>query len=231
MHVTVERDSEMRTARFAPAEAPVQTAGPVGSSQAKRRLVLASASPARLRLLTGAGFEPEVIVSGVDEKGFEAVDLPSIVTALAEAKAEAVAGRPEAAGAVIVACDSLLDVDGEAHGKPVGEAEARARLQRLRGRSAILRTGHCVIDTATGRRAAGAAATEVFFGPFSDSELDAYLATGEPLHVAGAFTLDGRSAPFIERIIGDHGNVIGLSLPLFRQLLADVGLTVMDLWA
>jgi septum formation protein len=203
----------------------------VGPSASKRRLILASASPARLRLLTQAGFEPEVSVSGIDEEGFEAADLPALVTALAEAKADSVAGRPEAAGAVIVACDSLLDVDGEPHGKPADEEEARVRLQRLRGRSAILRTGHCVIDTTTGRRAAGPASTEVFFGHFSDTELDAYLATGEPLHVAGAFTLDGRSAPFIERVIGDHGNVIGLSLPLFRQLLAEVGLTVMDLWA
>jgi septum formation protein len=204
---------------------------PPGSTVPGRRLVLASASPARLRLLTGAGFAPEVIVSGVDEAGFEADDLPGLVTALAEAKAEAVAGRPEAAGAVVVACDSLLDVDGVAHGKPTGEEEARARLCRLRGRSAILRTGHCVIDTLGGRRASAAAATEVVFGRFSDAELDAYLASGEPLHVAGAFTLDGRSAPFVERIVGDHGNVIGLSLPLFRTLLADLGLTVMDLWA
>ena len=203
----------------------------MGDDHPNRRLVLASASPARLRLLRGAGFDPEVIVSGVDEDAVEAADLPQLVTALAEAKADAVATRPEAAGAVVVACDSLLDVDGEAHGKPSTEAAARARLQRLRGRSAILRTGHCVIDTATGRRASAAAATEVVFAPFADAELDAYLATGEPLHVAGAFTLDGRSAPFVERIIGDHGNVIGLSLPLFRRLLAEVGLTVMELWA
>ncbi|HET9769567.1 MAG TPA: Maf family protein [Acidimicrobiia bacterium] len=202
----------------------------MASDSPARRLVLASASPARLRLLLGAGFEPEVIVSGVDEAAFAAGDLTELVTTLAEAKAGAVAARPDAAGAVVVACDSMLDVDGEAHGKPVDEAEARARLQRLRGRSAILRTGHCVVDTATGRRASAAAATEVAFTRFTDTELDAYLATGEPLHVAGAFTLDGWFAPFVERIIGDHGNVIGLSLPLFRELLAEVGLTVMDLW-
>jgi septum formation protein len=196
-----------------------------------RRLVLASASPARLGLLTQAGFAPDVLVSGVDEEEHSADSLHGLVLELAEAKAEAVAARPEASGAVVIACDSLLDVDGEAHGKPTGEAEARARLQRLRGRSAILRTGHCVIDAANGRRASGAAATEVVFGEFSNIELDAYLATGEPLHVAGAFTLDGRSAPFVERIIGDHGNVIGLSLPLFRTLLAELRLTVMDLWA
>jgi septum formation protein len=196
-----------------------------------RRLVLASASPARRRLLTEAGFAPDVGVSGVDEEAHEAVTLHGLVLELAEAKAIAVSLRPEAAGAVVVACDSLLDVDGEAHGKPVSIEHARLRLTRLRRRSAVLRTGHCVIDTATGKRSSDVASTEVIFGDYGDDELEAYLATGEALHVAGSFTLDGRSAPFVSGIVGDHGNVIGLSLPLFRRLLGDVGLTVMDLWA
>jgi septum formation protein len=196
-----------------------------------RRLVLASASSARLGVLRAAGFAPEVIVSGVDEGVVVAADLPGLVTALAQAKAVAVACRPEAAGAVIVACDSLLDVDGEAYGKPATVEEARTRLARLRGRTALLRTGHCVIDTATGSQASAAAVTAVRFADFSDAELEAYLATGEPLRVAGSFTLDGRSAPFIDGIAGDHGTVIGLSLPLLRRLLGEVGLTVMDLWA
>ena len=197
----------------------------------RRRLVLASASPARLRLLTEAGFAPEVLVSGVDEQSIAAPSLPELVVALAEEKAGVVATLPEAAGAVVVGCDSLLDVDGEIHGKPVSVDHARLRLRRLRGRSAILRTGHCVVDTTTGRRSADVASTEVFFGEYTDDELEAYLATGEAMQVAGSFTLDGRSAPFLEGIAGDHGNVIGLSLPLFRRLLADLDLTVMDLWA
>lgn len=192
--------------------------------------MLASASLARVRLLTEAGFAPEVVVSGVDEDAVSADTLPALVVALAEAKADAVAARPEVAGAVVVACDSLLDVDGEIHGKPASVDHARLRLTRLRRRSAVLRTGHCVIDTATGRRSADVAATEVVFGDYTDEELEAYLATGEALQVAGSFTLDGRSAPFLAGIVGDHGNVIGLSLPLFRRLLGDVGLTVMDLW-
>ena len=195
-----------------------------------RRFVLASASPARLALLRGAGFAPELIVSGIDEGAVTAPDLPGLVTALAEAKAGAVTARPDVAGAVVVGCDSLLDVDGEAYGRPATAEEARARLTRLRGRAAVLRTGHCVVDTVTGGTASAAAATEVRFAAFADAELDAYLATGEPLRVAGSFTLDGRSGPFIEGITGDHGNVIGLSLPLLRRLLGRLDLTVMDLW-
>jgi septum formation protein len=181
-------------------------------------------------LLTEAGFAPEVIVSGVDEHTIAAGTLPELVVTLAEAKANAVSVLPAAAGAVVVGCDSLLDVDGEVQGKPASVEHARLRLQRLRGRSAVLRTGHCVVDTATGRRSSDVAATEVVFGDYTDEELEAYLATGEALQVAGSFTLDGRSAPFLAGIVGDHGNVIGLSLPLFRRLLGDVGLTVMDLW-
>src|SRR5690606_41845155 len=137
-------------------------------------------------------------VSGLDEDAVLAPTLEELVVALADEKAGAVAELPEVAGAVVVACDSLLDVDGEVHGKPTSVDHARLRLTRLRGRSAVLRTGHCVIDTATGRRSADVASTEERFGTFTDQELDAYLATGEALEVAGAFTLDGGSGPFDE---------------------------------
>jgi septum formation protein len=196
-----------------------------------RHLVLASASPARLRLLTEAGFAPEVVVSNFVEDAIVAPSVPALVLALSEAKAGVVAGNlGRHSGAVVIGCDSMLDVDGEPHGKPATVDEARARLVRLRGRSAILRTGHCVIDTTSGHQAADVASTEVRFGDYDDEELEAYLATGEALEVAGSFTLDGRSAPFLDGIVGDHGNVIGLSLPMLRVLLAHLGLTVMQFW-
>ncbi|WP_052848810.1 nucleoside triphosphate pyrophosphatase [Streptomyces avicenniae] len=196
-----------------------------------RRLVLASQSPARLWLLRQAGLVPEVIVSGVDEDALTADSPDALALLLAEAKAAAVAARPEAADAVVVGCDSVLDLDGEAYGKPADAEEATARWKTMRGRSGVLRTGHCVIDTRSGRRAAATASTTLRFGEPTDDEIAAYVATGEPLHVAGAFTLQGRSAPFIDGIDGDPGTVIGLSLPLLRRLLREgAGVGITDLW-
>ncbi|MFB6709394.1 nucleoside triphosphate pyrophosphatase [Streptomyces sp. NPDC056333] len=196
----------------------------------QRRLVLASASPARLNLLRQAGFAPEAIVSGVDEDALSAPTPAELALVLAEAKAATVAARPAVAGALVIGCDSVLELDGEALGKPADSEEATARWKSMRGRSGILQTGHSVIDTATGRTVSATASTVVRFGEPTDAEIAAYVASGEPLHVAGAFTLDGRSAPFVDSIEGDHGNVIGLSLPLLRRLLGELGLSVTDLW-
>lgn len=195
-----------------------------------RRLVLASASPARLGLLRQAGMVPEVIVSGVDEDALSAATPADLARVLAEAKAEAVAARPEAADALVVGCDSVLDLDGQALGKPADAEDATARWKSMRGRAGVLRTGHCVIDTATGSRTSETASTTVRFGEPTDQEIAAYVASGEPLHVAGAFTLDGRSAPFLDGVEGDPGNVIGLSLPLLRTLFARLGVGITQLW-
>ncbi|MFC9019635.1 Maf family protein, partial [Streptomyces albidoflavus] len=184
----------------------------------------------RLGLLRQAGLAPEVIVSGVDEDALTADSPGALALVLAEAKAAAVALRPEAAGSVLIGCDSVLDLDGVALGKPADAEDATARWKAMRGRDGVLRTGHCVIDTASGRRASATASTTVRFGEPSDEEIAAYVASGEPLHVAGAFTLDGRSAPFIDGIDGDPGNVIGLSLPLLRRLLTELDLAITDFW-
>lgn len=170
-------------------------------------------------------------MSGVDERAAQAASLADLVVTLAEAKALAVAGRDDVRGAIVIGADSLLDVDGEAYGKPASIEQARERLQRLRGRAAVLRTGHCVVDTTTGRKASGEASSKVCFGDYDDAELDAYLATGEALRVAGGFTIDGYAAPFVSGIVGDHGTVLGLSLPLVRRLLRDIDISITDLWA
>jgi septum formation protein len=196
---------------------------------APRTLVLASGSSARLRLLRDAGFDPKVVISGVDEDQVTAPDTRSLVTALAERKAAAVADPT--GEAVVVGCDSLLEFDGSPHGKPSSVDQARDWLRSMRGRSGTLFTGHCVIDEPSGRRISAVAGTTVRFGVTTDTELDAYLATGEALAVAGAFTLDGRSAPFIDGVDGDPGNVIGLSLPLLRSLLARLDIPITELWA
>lgn len=194
-----------------------------------RTLVLASASPARLGLLRQAGLDPQVIISGVDEDALTAPSPSELALVLAEAKAKTVAAEL-ADGQLVVGCDSVLELDGRALGKPADADEALARWQAMRGRSGVLRTGHCVIDTATGRLASATASTTVRFGEPTDDEIAAYVASGEPLYVAGAFTLDGRSAPFIDGIDGDAGNVIGISLPLLRRLLAELDIRLIDLW-
>ncbi|MBA3654544.1 MAG: septum formation inhibitor Maf [Actinobacteria bacterium] len=195
-----------------------------------RRFILASASPARLRLLRGAGFDPEVVVSGVDEDDLAPAPGRVVVVALAERKAAAVAATPAAADAIVLGCDSMFEMDGEVFGKPGTGDETTARWRRMRGNKGTLLTGHCVVDTRTGATVSDVASTEVHFGAPSDDEVAAYVASGEPLHVAGAFTLDGRSAPFVAGVDGDPGNVIGVSLPLLRSLLAKLDIGITSLW-
>jgi septum formation protein len=191
------------------------------------RIVLASASPARLGVLRAAGLDPEVVVSGVDETAFTAAT-PAELGLLATAKAAAVASGQ--ADGLVIGCDSLLDLDGRALGKPASAIQAAARWREMSGRVGTLVTGHCVINAATGQRAAAVAATRVRFGAPSPEEIAAYIASGEPLAVAGAFTLDGRGGWFVDGIDGDHGTVLGVSLPLLRRLLADLGVSVTSLW-
>jgi septum formation protein len=192
------------------------------------RIVLASASPARLGVLRAAGLDPEVVVSGVDETAFTAATPGELAGLLATAKATAVASGQ--ADGLVIGCDSLLDLDGRALGKPASASEAAARWREMSGRVGTLVTGHCVINAATGQAAAAVAATQVRFGTPSQEEIAAYIASGEPLAVAGAFTLDGRGGWFVDGIDGDHGTVLGVSLPLLRRLLADLGVSVTSLW-
>jgi len=191
-------------------------------------IILASASAARLSVLRGAGLDPEVMVSAVDESEYAADTTARLTLALAEAKAAAVAARVD--DGLVIGCDSLLDLDGESLGKPRDAAEAAARWREMSGRTGMLFTGHCVIDAANGRRASASAATAVRFGSPSTDEIDAYVASGEPLGVAGRFTLEGRGGWFVDGIDGDHGNVLGVSLPLLRRLLASLGVSVTSLW-
>ena len=196
-------------------------------------LVLASASPARKRLLTDAGITPVIRVSDVDERAIEN-SMPHATPAelcleLARAKARAVAVEfATDLDTIVIGCDSVLDIDGVAFGKPEDAATAKARWQQMSGHEGILRTGHWVIR---GTEELGeVASTTVVHGVMSDAEIDAYIATGEPLQVAGGFTLDGLGAPFVERIDGDPSNVIGLSLPLLRSMLTRLGVTWPSLW-
>jgi nucleoside triphosphate pyrophosphatase len=193
------------------------------------RVVLASASPARLAVLRGAGLDPEVIVSGVDEDSYSAATTGELTALLAEAKAVAVAATQ--ASGLVIGCDSMLDLDGVALGKPAHAQEAITRWHAMRGRTGTLLTGHCVIDAATGQRAAGVASSLIRFGTPADEEIAAYVGTGEPLGMAGAFTIEGLGGWFVDSIDGDHNNVIGISLPLLRTLLLDLNVTIPALWS
>ncbi|MCR3746193.1 Maf family protein [Lentzea californiensis] len=198
------------------------------------RLILASQSPARLSVLRSAGIEPVVRVSGVDEDALvESLENPTpeeTVVALSAAKAEAIEHDDEC---VVVGCDSMLLFEGELVGKPGTPEVARERWHRVAGKSGVLITGHTVLRVSGGvvtGRASAAESTTVRFGTPSEEELEAYIATGEPLHVAGGFTIDGLGGWFIDGIDGDHTSVIGISLALTRRLLGQVGVSVSTLW-
>jgi len=200
-------------------------------------LVLASASPARRALLTAAGIDPEIVVSGVDESAVEATAPDTLCATLARLKAHAVAERlrqraPIADGraVLVLGCDSVLAFDGQILGKPDGPAEAVKRWQAMRGRTGVLHTGHCLVELASARTAERVGSTTVHFAEITDEEVDAYVGTGEPLNVAGAFTIDGIGGPFVEGLEGDHGNVVGLSLPVLRHLMRELDYAITDLW-
>jgi septum formation protein len=211
-------------------------------SSPRVKLVIASASPARLSTLQHAGVEPTVIVSEVDEAAvlaaaverYGALAPADVALLLARAKAEAVAYGEHQAD-LVLGCDSVLELDGQAHGKPADAAEAVARWRQMRGRTGILHTGHWLVDArehgGSGATLGTTASTTVRFADLSDAEIDDYVATGEPVRVAGAFTVDALGGPFVTGIEGDYHNVVGLSLPVLRDLLTEVGVGWFDIVA
>jgi septum formation protein len=198
------------------------------------RLILASASDARLRTLRRAGLDPEVIVSGVAEDVERVDGVRELTARLAQLKAEAVSARIDHGPntTVVIGCDSMLELDGMGYGKPETAVEAVRRWQQMSGRFGLLHTGHCVMlhnGRAISTRTA-VASTLVHFAELADEDIEAYVASTEPLHVAGGFTIDGLGGPFITGIEGDHHNVVGLSLPLLRSMLSDLGIWWPSLW-
>jgi septum formation protein len=217
------------------------------------RLILASQSPARTKLLADAGIQHSVLVSDVDEDAVQArygvTDPHDTALLLARAKAEAVAVLPEAEGALVIGCDSVFEFDGEAHGKPYTAEVARERMLRMSGSSGVLHTGHWLVDCRAvaadgtgeasddGAAVPGSGATlgavtsaEVHFTDMEPEEIDAYIATGEPLHCAGSFTIDGFGGAFIRKVDGDPHTVVGLSISTLRALLGQANVRITELW-
>jgi septum formation protein len=210
------------------------------------RLILASQSPARTKLLTDAGIRHEILISDVDEDAVQArygvTDPHDTALLLARAKAEAVASLPEADGALVIGCDSVFEFDGEAHGKPYTAEVARERMLRMSGSKGVLHTGHWLVDcrdtdadstdTADGSGATLGSVTsaEVHFMDMSGEEIDAYIATGEPLQCAGSFTIDGYGGAFIRKVDGDPHAVVGLSISTLRALLGQAKVGITELW-
>lgn len=190
--------------------------------------VLASASVARRRLLQTAGIQPFVCPSDFDESQVQINEPAQLVKTLAQRKAETVA--PQFQSSLIMGCDSVLAINGEIHGKPADAEQARQRWQKMQGRFGDLYTGHALIDNTQNRTVVKEQVTRVYFAQLRDRTIETYVATGEPLKCAGAFALEGRGSLFVEKIEGCYSNVIGLSLPLLRQMLAELGYNVTDFW-
>ena len=216
------------------------------------RLILASQSPARTKLLTEAGIRHDVLVSDVDEDAVQAkygvTDAHDTALLLARAKAEAVASLPEAEGALVIGCDSVFEFDGESHGKPYTAEVARERMLRMSGSQGVLHTGHWLVDCrdtaagaeedasgtenpeGTGATVGAVSSAEVHFAQMSHHDIDAYIATGEPLHCAGSFTIDGLGGAFIRKVDGDPHAVVGLSISTLRDLLVHANVGITELW-
>jgi septum formation protein len=190
--------------------------------------VLASASPARRRLLQSVGINPLVCVSHFDEAQIQLSDPVVLVETLAQRKAEVVLGQVN--DSLVLGCDSILVVDNEIYGKPQDPVEAFTRWQKMRGRIGKLYTGHALIDQTQQRRVVRCGITQVYFGQVTDAQIQAYIATGEPLVCAGGFALEGKGSALIDKIEGCHSNVIGLSLPLLRSMLAELGYDLSSYW-
>ena len=200
----------------------------MNNTSSKFQFVLASASPARLKLLRMVGIEPTVYKSDFDEDSIQLEDAAELVTTLARCKSETVA--PKFKNALVLGCDSVLTVNGRIYGKPDSPQIAIARWRGMRGKMGKIYTGHALIDLKQQRQIIKCGITKVYFANISDRTIEAYVATKEPLKCAGSFALEGKGGMFVEKIEGCHSNVIGLSLPLLYQMVEKLGYKVTDLW-